>query len=141
MKYLARVILIGMAFLPLVHRLSAQSDSLFVSQNEVVPFAEQMPEFPGGPAKLYEYIFKEIKYPLKCVNKGISGIVVVKFIVDMQGKLQNIHVVQSVAPELDAEAIRVVESMNHMKAKWEPGRSEGKAVNVEFILPIKFVLQ
>jgi TonB family protein len=120
----ARGIFIGISFL-LYNTviLTAQTDS--IPQNEILPFADQMPEFPGGPAKLYEYIFKEIKYPLVCANKGIFGTVILKFTVDTLGKLSNTEILRSVAPEIDAEAMRVVESMNHLKKGWEPGRHEG----------------
>ena len=121
--------------------LSAQTDSLEIPKSEILPFAEQMPEFPGGAEALYYYLSGQIKYPIKCAEKGVSGTVIIKFIVDTVGTLRHIQILQSVAPEIDAEAIRVVESMNHLQKRWQPGRHEGRAVNVEFILPIVFTLR
>ena len=142
MKSMVSLVFIVTSFLILQsYTLQAQTDTVVLPKTENLTEVDQMPEFPGGDVELYRYIFKKIKYPRNCVAKGISGIVVVKFTIDTLGLLSNIHTVKSLAPEIDAEAIRVIESMNHMKKRWKPGRHEGRAVNVDFTLPIKFVLQ
>jgi len=142
MKSILCLVLLEISFLFLhISILQAQTDTVAVPKTENLTEVDQMPEFPGGATEMYHYIFKQIKYPRNCLNKGISGIVVVKFTIDTLGQLSNIHTVKSVAPEIDAEAMRVIESMNHMKKRWEPGRHNGRTVNVDFTLPIKFMLQ
>lgn len=97
---------------------------------------EKMPEFPGGINELMQYVVKETKYPNKSRKKGIEGRVLVGFIVNQNGTISDIKIVQSVNDELDEEAMRVVRNM----PKWEPGMEDGEAVRVAFNLPIKFRL-
>lgn len=97
---------------------------------------EKMPEFPGGINELMQYLVKETKYPNKSRIRGIEGRVLVSFIVNKNGTISDIKIVQSVNDELDDEAIRVIKNM----PKWEPGMEDGEAVRVAFNLPIKFRL-
>ena len=96
----------------------------------------KIPEFPGGINELMQYLVIELKYPNKSRKKGIEGRVLVNFIVNKNGAISNIKIVQSVNDELDKEAIRVVKNM----PKWEPGMEDGEAVRVAFNLPINFKL-
>jgi protein TonB len=98
---------------------------------------EQMPEFPGGQTELINFLMKSVKYPKECMEKGIQGKVFVSFAIGKKGKIANAAVVRGVDPLLDAEAIRVVNSM----PPWEPGKEKGKKVAVQFTLPISFRLQ
>lgn len=98
---------------------------------------EKMPTFPGGMNALYAYLVDNIKYPEKARKKGIEGRVRVKFIIQQDGSVADLKVQKSIDPLLDAEALRVVQNMPH----WIPGEQEGKAVKVQFVLPISFSLQ
>lgn len=100
-------------------------------------FVEQMPEFPGGQAKMMEYLSKNIHYPQEAIKSGISGPVYLKFIVTEIGEIEQVEVVRKLNPLLDREAVRVVKSM----PKWKPGKQNGKAVRVYYTLPIRFALQ
>ena len=97
---------------------------------------EEMPEFPGGQEALKKYLEVNIVYPQKAHDKGISGKVTVKFIIDKTGKIKNISVIKSIDKELDAEAKRVVKTM----PAWIPGKQKGEPVNVQMVLPINFKL-
>lgn len=97
---------------------------------------EKMPEFPGGINALTQYLIKEIRYPNKSRRKGIEGRVVVGFIVNKNGTMSDIKIVESVNDELDQEAMRVLNKI----PKWKPGMIDGEAVRVAFNLPIKFTL-
>ena len=66
-----------------------------------------------------------------------EGRVVVKFLVEKDGRLSHLKVVRSVSPLLDAEALRVIKAMPN----WTPGRYEGKPVRVKYNVPIQFKLQ
>ena len=101
---------------------------------EIFDVVEEMPEFPGGAAKLYEYLGKNIKYPEMAKENGIQGKVFVKFTVMSDGKIKNVEVVRGVHKTLDNEALKVVKDM----PKWTPGKQRGKAVNCNFTIPIKF---
>lgn len=97
---------------------------------------EEMPEFPGGQDALKKYLEVNIIYPQKAHDKGISGKVSVKFIIDKTGKIKNVSVMKSVDKELDAEAKRVVKNM----PAWIPGKQKGEPVNVQMVLPVNFKL-
>ena len=102
-----------------------------------IRFVEKMPEFPGGASKFYEYLTKELKYPKNCMEKGISGKVIVEFVIERNGSISNVKVVTKVHPELDAEAIRVIKG----SPNWIPGEQLGKPVRVFYTIPINFSLK
>ncbi len=103
-------------------------------------FVEQMPTFPGGTQNMYTYISSQLKYPAEDKNKGIEGQTIVQFTVSAEGLLKDINIVRSVTPAMDAEVIRILNTMNHMPERWVPGQHQGKSVAVKFTLPVKFVL-
>jgi len=98
---------------------------------------EEMAEFPGKQEALYKFIAKNVKYPKECIENEIEGRVFVKFVINQQGKITESQIIRSVHPLLDAEALRVVDSM----PLWKPAMMEGKPVKIEFNLPISFKLQ
>ena len=98
---------------------------------------EKMPVFPGGEAKLVEYISKKLIYPKEAELKKIQGKVICKFMVTENGTITNIEVIRSIDPLLDAEAIRVIKTL----PKFEPGTQQDKPVGVYFTLPITFSLK
>lgn len=108
--------------------------------NDTFNYVEQMPSFPGGHDSMYHFIWTHIQYPAAARRNSISGKVVVQFVVDQKGMLQNIRVVKGVHPSLDAEALRVVGLMNE-KLRWVPGKHNNRVVPVYFTLPISFSLQ
>lgn len=108
----------------------ADNDTLFCS------IADPMPEFPGGTAKLTEFIKTNIHYPQTCKNDSIQGRVLVRFTVEKDGSITDAKVIRSVHPDLDKEALRVVNLM----PKWKPGTQNGKPVRVHYVIPFKFSL-
>lgn len=106
---------------------------------EDAPFVvvEEMPMFPGGDAALLEYIAKNTKYPENAKKNGIQGKVIVRFCVMSTGGVNQVSILRGVDPELDAEAIRVVNSLTGFK----PGRQGGKPVDVWYMVPINFAIE
>ena len=104
--------------------------------DKVYESVEVMPEFPGGQAELLKFVAKSIKYPTEAQRRGAQGRVIVKFVVETNGSISNIHVVKSIDPLLDAEAIRVCTTM----PTWAPARQEGKAVRCYYTIPVTFGL-
>ena len=98
---------------------------------------EEMPSFPGGDRKLMEYLSENIRYPEELADACIQGRVIVSFIVEKDGSISNVKVAKSLDPLLDKEAVRVVSGM----PKWIPGRQNGVAVRVRYIIPVTFRLQ
>ena len=103
---------------------------------KVYDVVEEMPEFPGGPAVLYETLVKSIQYPEEARIKGAQGRAIVTFVVEKDGSISNARVVKSVDPSLDAEALRVINSM----PKWNPGKQNGEPVRVKYTAPVRFSL-
>ena len=102
--------------------------------DHVYQAVDEMPQFPGGNRAMMAYIGQNIKYPAEAVAKGIEGRVLVQFVVNKEGDLQDIKVMKSIDSLLDQEAIRVISSM----PKWTPGKLKGEAVNIQYVLPIQF---
>ena len=100
-------------------------------------YVEQMPTFPDGTEAMYKYIYEKIKYPAIARENGISGQVIVQFVVSKEGDIQKAKVVRGIGGGCNEEALRVVNGM----PRWKPGKHNGRAVPVTFTLPIKFVLQ
>ncbi|MGQ1787193.1 MULTISPECIES: energy transducer TonB [unclassified Saccharicrinis] len=90
-----------------------------------------------GNAELMRYISKAIRYPVIAAENGIMGRVYVTFVVSPAGEVTNVQVSRGVHPELDKEAIRVVQDM----PAFSPGKQRGKPVRVQYSVPINFVLQ
>ncbi len=104
---------------------------------EILTFAEQMPEFAGGPEEMYKFLSKNIQFPPLARENGIEGKVVLTFVVGADGKITQIEQVgKKLGWGCDDEAIRVVKTMPN----WTPGKQNGKAVTVKFTLPIRFQL-
>ena len=108
-----------------------------VEETKVFDVVEEMPQFPGGSSALFEYLSKNIKYPVVAEENGVQGRVVVTFVVERDGSITDVKVVKSVDPSLDKEAQRVVKSMPH----WIPGKPNGSAVRVKYTVPVTFRLQ
>jgi periplasmic protein TonB len=98
---------------------------------------QEPPTFPGGDQVWMNFIASNIKYPLMAKESGTTGTVHVRFVIEPDGSISNVTSVRPLGAGCDEEAIRVVSMM----PKWNPGKQNGKAVRVWFILPIKFILQ
>ncbi len=97
---------------------------------------EQMPEYPGGPKALMEFLNNNVQYPAEAEKAGIQGRVIATFVVEKDGSISNAKVVKSVDPLLDAEALRVIDAMPN----WKPGMQNGKVVRVKYTVPLSFHL-
>ena len=97
-------------------------------------FVEEMPEFPGGMDSLQAFLVREIQYPQVAKDYGITGTVLVEFVVEKDGSVTNAKVKVPLFPECDKEACRAVMSM----PKWKPGKNMGKPVRCYYQVPITF---
>ena len=108
---------------------TSQYDEVFMS-------VDKMPFFPGGEAALMTYVRDNISYPTEAADKNIQGRVIIQFVVDTTGQVGDVRVVRSVDPDLDREAVRVVQTL----PRFIPGSRLGKPVNVWYTLPVNFKL-
>ncbi len=145
-----------------IHGAVAQRQTT-VSRPEVTAVAsgeqvEQAPQFPGGQAALTSYLSKNLKYPDLASLYGVEGQVLMRFCVEVDGKISNItaskcqierfnttkfsqetEVRQKQLKEQFAllfakEGARVIRKM----PKWQPGTVDGKKVPMYFVLPITY---
>ncbi|MCI6828976.1 MAG: TonB family protein [Prevotella sp.] len=115
----------------------AQPEPPKEEETKVFDVVEVMPTFPGGQGALFEWLSKNIKYPVVAEENGVQGRVIVTFVVERNGSITDVQVAKSVDPSLDKEAVRVVKAMPH----WIPGKQNGSAVRVKFTVPVTFRLQ
>lgn len=108
-----------------------------IVEEEVFLSVEENPEFPGGTAKLLEYVKKNLKYPMMARESDIQGRVFVGFVVEKDGSISNVQVIRGIGGGCDEEAVRVVQSM----PKFKPGKQRGNPVRVQYTLPVVFKLQ
>lgn len=113
----------------------APADS--TAKEEVFMVAEQMPEFPGGMKEMLKFLQENVKYPENAMKNNVQGRVIVQFVIEKDGTPTEFKVLRSVDPDLDAEALRVLQTM----PKWKPGMQRGKIVRVKFTVPVSFKLQ
>ena len=116
---------------------SAQKTVVSQKNQKVYDVAEQMPEYPGGMPAMFEFLMKNLKYPKDAEKQKVEGRVMVMFVVETDGSISDVKVAKKTFPSLDAEAVRVVQSM----PKWTPGRDKGKVVRVQYTLPVSFRLK
>ena len=113
---------------------NVEAPGVLEEEKEVIFTAvEQMPQFPD----LAKFLSQNLRFPSSAVQKGISGVVYVSFVVSSQGAVQDIQLAKGIDEACDKEALRVVGKMPN----WKPGRQNGRAVSVRYTIPIRFALQ
>jgi TonB family protein len=100
--------------------------------NTIFTSVEVSPEFPGGMSKFYSYLQKNYRYPAMAREQGVSGKVIMQFVVERDGSLTDIKVLRDLGLGTGEEAVRLLKSM----PKWKPGVQNGRAVRVAYTLPI-----
>jgi len=143
-----------------------KSDEKVSSTDEKVwDVVEKMPQYPGGESELLKYIGQNIKYPVLAQENGVQGTILVRFVVNKEGKVTNTSVLRSMLNvetikngvivvgfahsdsiskpneqakiALENEALRVINAMQ----QWIPGEQNDKKVSVYYVLPITFKLE
>ena len=109
-----------------------------IVEEEIFVTAEEMPTFQGGDlSKFRNWVQQHVKYPQIALENGIQGNVVIKFVVEKDGKLSNIQVLQSPDKTLADAAVQVLQK----SPKWKPGKQRNKPVRVTYTLPVSFKIQ
>lgn len=97
---------------------------------------EVMPSYPGDMAECYMFVARQMHYPKEAEEKGIEGRVLIRFVVEKDGRLTNFEVIETPDPLLSDEALRVLKQM----PKWIPAKNKGKDVRCRYCMPILFRL-
>ena len=99
---------------------------------------EQMPSFMGGDLLTFRnWVQSKVRFPQIAQENGISGRVLLMFVIERDGTLTNIQVLQTPDSSLSDEAIRVLKT----SPKWTPGKQRNQTVRVKYTLPIDFRIQ
>ena len=96
--------------------------------------AETMPSFQGGDRK---WVQDNVRFPQIALENGISGRVVLSFVIEKDGRLTNIQVLMTPDRSLSEEAIRVL----NKSPKWSPGKQRNQVVRIKYTLPVDFRMQ
>ena len=105
-------------------------------EDEIFVFVEDQPGYPGGDAARIKYLQDNIKFPVMAIEGGIQGTVYVTFVVEKDGRITSVKVLRGIGGGCDEEAVRVIKKM----PRWKPGKQRGRAVRVQFNMPVRFVL-
>ncbi|SNS61987.1 protein TonB [Belliella buryatensis] len=122
-------------------------DEIVISDIEIAPppiedvetifdIVESAPLPAGGMSAWNEYLQKNLKYPTQARRMGIEGTVIVVFVVNIDGSIQDLEVLRGIGGGCDEEALRVIKNA----PKWEPGKQRGKPVRVRMRMPVRFKL-
>lgn len=114
-----------------------RKDKVLVDTAGVYLATEQMPVFAnGGTEGLNNFLERHISYPVEAQERGLEGVVLLRFVVSEDGVPQDFRIIKSATPLLDQEAIRVLR-----QARFIPGRHNGHAVKVYSTVPVNFKLK
>ncbi len=97
---------------------------------------DEKPQFPGGKSEMMRFLARNLKYPVIASEKGAEGTALVRFTVTKTGQIDNVNVIDDVDPSLKSEAVRSIMKM----PVWDPGKKNGKAVDVVCTIPFKFII-
>lgn len=111
-------------------------DEKVIDSSDIFISVEEDPSFPGGWEAFHHYLAANVEYPRQEREKGIQGIVYLTFVVEPDGRISNVEILEGVNDNLNKEAKRVVRNM----PDWEPGKQRDHAVRVRVNLPISFRL-
>lgn len=105
----------------------------------VVDVAEEDAEFPGGYEKLNAFINSTINYPDEALELGVKGRVVVRFVVEKDGRISNASVERPIVecPSCNKEALRIINQMPN----WTPAKNAGRPVRLWVRVPIIYDTQ
>ena len=138
--------------------------TVVTTTDPVYDTCDQKPQFPGGETALMQFIARNVKYPQVALDKNVQGRVYVQFIVEKDGTLSNITILENPPSSgasmvvvtatmtekerqdaeahnagvqaLRDEAIRVVKAM----PKWTPGKQGAKVVRCKMSFPVAYRL-
>lgn len=119
---------------------------IFGFSQEVFEKVEEMPKYAGCEdaefpkctlPNVKEFISSRLKYPEEAKKNGVEGTALIKFVIESDGTITGVDLVQDPGDGCGKEALRVIQEMAD-QVKWIPGKHEGETVAVQFTLPIQF---
>ena len=109
-----------------------------VEEDQPFLIAETMHSFQGGDLNTFRtWVQQNVRFPQIALENGIQGRVVLSFVIEKDGRLTNIQVLQTPDRSLSEEAVRVLSK----SPKWSPGKQRNQVVRVKYTLPVDFRVQ
>ncbi|MCM0042391.1 MAG: energy transducer TonB [Algoriphagus sp.] len=97
---------------------------------------DDLPVSPKGMKGFTNYLLKNLTYPTAAKEAGTPGMVVLSFVVSVEGKVEAVEVLQDIGNGCDEEAVR----LSTKSGTWTPGMKVGKAVATRMNFPVHFEL-
>jgi periplasmic protein TonB len=104
--------------------------------DQIFDVVETQPNPPGGMSGWNKYLSTNLKYPTQARRMGVEGTVIVVFVINTDGSIQDVEVLRGIGGGCDEEAVKIVKAA----PKWSPGKQRGKPVRTRMRLPIRFKL-
>ncbi|MFC3417659.1 energy transducer TonB [Algoriphagus hitonicola] len=104
--------------------------------DEVMDFTDVTATFKGGMKAWYNYLNKNLRYPSLAKRMGIEGTVLVRFVINKDGSVQDVEVLRPLGGGCDEVAMEVISN----SPDWIPGKLKGQIVRSRMVMPIKFKL-
>jgi TonB family protein len=105
-------------------------------KEKIYTTVQQQAEFPGGIKAWSRFLSAMIRYPAAAKRANRGGTVLVSFVINTNGTIQDIQLKKRIGFGCDEEAIRVIKAM----PRWNPAKQDGKAVRSRFTQPITFAI-
>jgi len=105
--------------------------------DEVYVIVEDEPKYPGGTEALHNFLMSNLRYPENATKEKVEGIVLVQYVIDKEGKVQQAKIMRGISPEIDQEALRLTNSIKG----WKPATQHGKPIETVISMPIQFSLK
>jgi protein TonB len=136
MKMLCCIILQVFVLFSATAQTEVSKTSLVSQKDSAFTHVDLESSFPGGAAGWARFLKDNLEYPKKAIKKNIQGTVTVRFIVDKDGSISDIDVIDG--PELLREAATDVVKKS---PNWKAAMQNGRKVKSYKIQPITFKLQ
>ncbi len=105
------------------------------NETEIFDFVETMPSFPGGRELFFKYLYKNLI--LKNIDKLDYSLINISFVIERDGSLSDIQILNQSNENLKTEIINILKAM----PPWIPGRQRGEIVRVKYSLPLRLEIK
>lgn len=97
---------------------------------------QDMPQFPGGLQEFSKWLTRNLKYPKQLEAAKVEGRVIAEFMINTDGSVTDVKIVNSLHPLCDNEVLRVLRLM----PRWTPGIENDHPCRTKVCVPVIFKL-
>lgn len=100
--------------------------------DDVTSLPDVMPSLPLGGVTYQTYLAKHVKISGLAKLEKTSSRVIASFVVEEDGSVRDVSILQPCSPSIDREVVRAVKMM----PRWKPGKKTGKTIKVRIVVPL-----